>query len=83
MDGSMLRFYASQRILNQLGTKDQHRALISTVHRVTDLVGISHAKDQSRIGVGNYWLTPVMQQKDSTARHHDLGCATPLLATAT
>jgi hypothetical protein len=53
LDGSMAPLGASQSVLKQLGRKDQHGALISTLHRVTDLISIPHAKNESRIGVGN------------------------------
>jgi hypothetical protein len=60
MDRSMLHLYVSQRLIHQLRTKDQYRALISTIHRVTDLVSLANAIDQSRIGIGNDRHSPVM-----------------------
>ena len=83
MNDSMVRFYISERIINQLMTKDQDRALISTIHRVAELIGLAYAKNQSRIGVSNGRHAFVVEQKDSTARHHDLGYATLFLVTAT
>jgi hypothetical protein len=79
MYSSVLCLDISQAILKQLLTEDQHGTLISTIHWVTDVIGISHTENQSRIGVGNDRCALMVQQKDSTARHDDLSRATPLL----
>jgi hypothetical protein len=83
MYGSMSRLYASQRLINKLGRKDQYRTLISPIHRMTKLISVTHAKDQNCIGVGNDGHPMMIHHKDSTARHDDLGNNTPFLITPT
>ena len=62
-----------QRILDEIGRKREHRALVATAGRMGNTVLVVGREHQRRVRVDESGLTPSFDEEDTSARKADLG----------